>query len=144
EIEVEGPEGRTTVTSDASGDWSAEVPARGSYTITLDESTLPEGVTLRDPASNPQQLQAVVGATRQVTFLFGTGTAQTPDGEQPAAPGTGADDPTATQAPAGTNRVVQQLAAGIRFGLVLALASVGLSLIYGTTGLSSFAHGDQV
>ena len=30
------------------------------------------------------------------------------------------------------------------FGLLLALASVGLSLIYGTTGLSNFAHGEQV
>jgi branched-chain amino acid transport system permease protein len=30
------------------------------------------------------------------------------------------------------------------FGVLLALASVGLSLIYGTTGLSNFAHGEQV
>jgi branched-chain amino acid transport system permease protein len=32
----------------------------------------------------------------------------------------------------------------VTFGLLLALASVGLSLIYGTTGLSNFAHGEQV
>ncbi len=33
---------------------------------------------------------------------------------------------------------------GLRLGLLLALASVGLSLIYGTTGLSNFAHAEQV
>ncbi|WP_062073274.1 branched-chain amino acid ABC transporter permease [Demequina sediminicola] len=44
----------------------------------------------------------------------------------------------------GTNRYVQQFINGIVFGLLLALASVGLSLIYGTTGLSNFAHGEQV
>ncbi|MEO6115101.1 MAG: branched-chain amino acid ABC transporter permease, partial [Pseudolysinimonas sp.] len=30
------------------------------------------------------------------------------------------------------------------FGLLLALASIGVSLIYGTTGLSNFAHGEMV
>ena len=33
---------------------------------------------------------------------------------------------------------------GIRFGLVIAIMSVGLSLIYATTGLSNFAHGETV
>ncbi|WP_062134107.1 branched-chain amino acid ABC transporter permease [Demequina aestuarii] len=44
----------------------------------------------------------------------------------------------------GTNRIAQNVFNGIVFGLLLALASVGLSLIYGTTGLSNFAHGEQV
>ena len=30
------------------------------------------------------------------------------------------------------------------FGLIIALAGVGLSLIFGTTGLTNFAHGDLV
>lgn len=50
----------------------------------------------------------------------------------------------AAPAEPGDNRVVQQLVNGLVFGLLLALASVGLSLIYGTTGLSNFAHGEQV
>ena len=33
---------------------------------------------------------------------------------------------------------------GIRYGLVIAMAAVGLSLIYGTTGLTNFAHGEIV
>ena len=33
---------------------------------------------------------------------------------------------------------------GINFGLMLGLASVGLSLVFGTTGISNFAHGEMV
>ncbi|MDN4484511.1 branched-chain amino acid ABC transporter permease [Demequina lignilytica] len=44
----------------------------------------------------------------------------------------------------GTNIIAQNFLNGIVFGLLLALASVGLSLIYGTTGLSNFAHGEMV
>lgn len=44
----------------------------------------------------------------------------------------------------GGNAFLQVIVNGIIFGLLLALASVGLSLIYGTTGLSNFAHGEQV
>lgn len=33
---------------------------------------------------------------------------------------------------------------GIIFGLMLGLMSVGMNLVYGTTGLSSFSHGEQV
>jgi branched-chain amino acid transport system permease protein len=40
--------------------------------------------------------------------------------------------------------LVQNMINGLVFGILLALASVGLSLIYGTTGLSNFAHGEQV
>ncbi|NTV40060.1 MAG: branched-chain amino acid ABC transporter permease, partial [Demequinaceae bacterium] len=51
---------------------------------------------------------------------------------------------TTSAAPRQNNRLAQNIVNGITFGLLLALASVGLSLIYGTTGLSNFAHGEQV
>jgi branched-chain amino acid transport system permease protein len=38
----------------------------------------------------------------------------------------------------------QQLSQGLLLGLLLALAAIGLSLIYGTTGLSNFAHSEQI
>ena len=38
----------------------------------------------------------------------------------------------------------QTIANGIKFGLIIAITAVGLSLIYGTTGLSNFAHGELV
>ena len=43
-----------------------------------------------------------------------------------------------------SDRVIRSAFSGIRLGLLLALASIGLSLIYGTTGLSNFAHAEQV
>lgn len=58
-------------------------------------------------------------------------------------PDDGSTDP-APAAYADSNRLLQSLVNGLVFGLLLALASVGLSLIYGTTGLSNFAHGEQV
>lgn len=41
-------------------------------------------------------------------------------------------------------RFWQQLYSGCIFGLMLGLMAVGMNLVYGTTGLSSFSHGEQV
>ena len=41
-------------------------------------------------------------------------------------------------------QAAQLTAEGFRFGLIMALAAVGLSLIFGTTGLTNFAHGELV
>ncbi|MDJ0429149.1 branched-chain amino acid ABC transporter permease, partial [Rhodococcus fascians] len=41
-------------------------------------------------------------------------------------------------------KLSRQTIDGLRFGLVIAIAGVGLSLIYGTTGLTNFAHGELV
>ncbi|MFW2514155.1 branched-chain amino acid ABC transporter permease [Demequina sp. SO4-13] len=54
------------------------------------------------------------------------------------------DDETSDEGGPTGDRVAQNIFNGVVFGLILALASVGLSLIYGTTGLSNFAHGEQV
>jgi branched-chain amino acid transport system permease protein len=42
------------------------------------------------------------------------------------------------------DQIVQRLIYGINFGLMLGLASIGLSLVYGTTGLSNFSHAELV
>ncbi|MGC4173909.1 branched-chain amino acid ABC transporter permease [Demequina sp.] len=65
-----------------------------------------------------------------LVFLFVQSAAAAGDGEVEAAPG--------------ANRFLQTILQGTIYGLLLALASVGLSLIYGTTGLSNFAHGEAV
>src|SRR5690606_13595657 len=41
-------------------------------------------------------------------------------------------------------RFWQQFASGIRMGLMLALGAVGLSMVFGTTGLSNFAHAEML
>jgi branched-chain amino acid transport system permease protein len=38
----------------------------------------------------------------------------------------------------------QLAVSGLEFGLLIALGALGLSLIYGTTGLTNFAHGERV
>ena len=40
------------------------------------------------------------------------------------------------------DQLIARSISGLNFGLMLALASIGLSLIYGTTGLANFAHAE--
>jgi branched-chain amino acid transport system permease protein len=42
------------------------------------------------------------------------------------------------------DQLLNRIWAGLNFGLLLAIASVGISLIYGTTGLNNFAHGEML
>ena len=158
EITVDGPGGSTTATSGADGRWSAAATEAGEYSVTVDESTLPEGETLRDPANNPRTVTVTLGTSAGALFPFGQPTgggaaAPTPaPGDDSADAGQGAE-PGVDTAPVDSaggaggvtwGRVAQQALAGLVFGSLLALASIGLSLIFGTTGLSNFAHGEQV
>ena len=47
-------------------------------------------------------------------------------------------------APSAWESILDLTAEGVRFGLVLAVASIGLSLVFGVTGLTNFAHGELV
>jgi len=128
EILVSGPGGEQTVTSGDNGVWIAEIADEGDYTITLVEDTLPEGVT----ASNPEHtLTATLTANETMTF-------------QPRAINFGLEGESSGEAAGGSGIFLQSAVSGLRLGLLLALASVGLSLIYGTTGLASFSHAEQV
>ena len=46
--------------------------------------------------------------------------------------------------PSTFDNLLNLFVSGIRFGLIVGLCSVGLSVIYGTTGLVNFAHGEIV
>ncbi len=109
--------------SGADGRWVVEVPGPGSYSVELDESTLPDGVALRFADRNP--IETTVNGNQQKTVLFALGV------------GT-------NQAESTGDQVLNRFAQGLRFGLLIALAAVGLSLIFGTTGLTNFAHGELV
>ena len=126
EITVAGGGGFEEVaTTDEAGKWSVVVPDKADYTVTLDPETLPDGVELRDP----DKAEAVVSATEWQTnsltrsFPLGADTRQT----------TGFFE-----------QFLQRLAAGLNFGLLIALAAIGITLIFGTTGLNNFAHGEMV
>lgn len=113
-----------TATSAANGSWNIGVPEQGTYTVELDESTLPEGIKLADGQDNPRDVTFSQTSNLSVIFAFGKGIV-------------------VQQQDFGQN-LLNRLVAGLSFGLLLALAAVGLSLIFGTTGLTNFAHGEMV
>ena len=109
--------------TDEAGKFVIPVPAAGDYTVTLDESTLPEGVAIREGRSSTVTLPVAVGQERPVLFPLGEGT---------------------RNVQSDLDRLPQLALEGLNFGLIIALAAVGLSLIYGTTGLVNFAHGELI
>ncbi len=150
-LEIAGGGTTTQATTDDTGRWSATVTVAGDYTVTLDTSTLPSGETLRDPSANPRTVTVALGSSTGALFPLGaasgssgsSGSATSTPGDDATA-GTGSDSSTDSGSSALWSRIAQQATSGLVFGVLLALASVGLSLIYGTTGLSNFAHGEQV
>ena len=123
-VSATGPGGfKGEATSDETGRWTIEVPGKGTYTLKLDTETLPKGVNLTDESKQTLKVPVLVGQDKPVIFPLGKSTRQVSSKWTQAA---------------------QLTAEGLRFGLIIALASVGLSLIFGTTGLTNFAHGELV
>jgi len=114
-----------TGATDTEGVLIISVPARADYTVTLNEETLPSGKTLdsKTPAVQNVLTDSFVTKTKVVTYF--TGESQ-------------------NVSQSGFERIAQRFSDGIRLGLILAMCSVGLSLIFGTTGLTNFAHGEMV
>ncbi len=116
-----------TAESDADGLVAVEVPAAGQYDVTLDLESLPDGIAIAEEA--PTELSPKVRDTGDRSVIFRL----VAEGQSTSVGGTSQ-----------LERVASLLASGIRFGLVIALAAVGLSLIFGTTGLTNFAHGELI
>ena len=110
-------------TSIADGTWQIEVKTKGIYKVEILVDSLPKGVGLREPDKNVREVNLNITTTAAVLFPLGKDTRVVqPFGEQ----------------------VLIRLFAGINLGLLLALAAIGISLIFGTTGLSNFAHGEML
>lgn len=135
-VSATGPGGTVSTETDDDGRWSLSVEQPGEYSVTVDADTLPEGVTLR--SDEPQVRTVTLGANTAALFSLESSGGDTGNG--------GGSSGGASSADTGFNwdRLAQQAASGLRLGLLLALAAVGLSLIYGTTGISNFAHGELV
>lgn len=118
-----------TGTTDAEGQAVVPVPGPGTYQVEVDTESLPEGVSLQNEDRNPSDVVVNPQQTKPVAFPLIDGDAPAPPTEG-ASGGFGLDD------------VPQLVANGLRFGLILALAAIGLSVIFGTTGLTNFAHGE--
>ena len=96
------------------------------------DRTLPSGVALRDPDVTQRDVEIT---TRSRAVLFALDGAA--DGSEVTAIGSAAGDGTFA-------RYLDRFVSGIRVGSLVALAAVGLSLIYGVTGLVNFAHAEMV
>jgi branched-chain amino acid transport system permease protein len=117
---------------------SFSVPEPGEYEVEVDLETLPEefaGLTLE---RNPFPTRVEPGTPRTVALRLVEAGAEGADSDTPAPSTRGRGDGIAW------NTAPQLIVSGLRFGLVLALAAIGLSLVFGTTGLTNFAHGELV
>lgn len=113
------------VTGAGTGSVSVPVPEKAGYTVELVLSSLPSGLSLidEDKAIAVITKDAFTTSNKKVTFFTGS------VGESGAS---------------AFERIAQRFTDGVRLGLVIAMCSVGLSLIFGTTGLTNFAHGEMV
>ncbi|MEV0389972.1 branched-chain amino acid ABC transporter permease [Nonomuraea sp. NPDC050643] len=131
-VTTEGGQPVKEVTSNAQGAWDVQVEDPGKYKVTLDVSSLPQNSEVRG-GNNVRTPTVYEGNCSTVLFAL------QPKGApgQPT-PGEGGGESTFwTQA-------AQLTFEGLNLGLIIALAALGLSLIYGTTGLTNFAHGELV
>jgi len=121
-IKVEGNGYSAEVASDAEGKWAIGVPEKGTYKVTLVEDTLPEGIAVLEGGA---QQEVTFGRTGTVVQNFFIG-----EGERNTI--------------SILDQFLMRLFDGLNFGLLLGLASIGLSLVFGTTALPNFAHGEMV
>jgi branched-chain amino acid transport system permease protein len=114
-----------TVETGPDGTWEVTVPEPGRYTATLDPETLPDEVSLADEDRDTLTFDLTTQQVRTVLFRiqFGEG-------------GGGGSE--------FFDKFARLAVEGLRYGLIIAICAIGLSLIFGTTGLVNFAHGEMV
>ncbi|SDQ98051.1 branched-chain amino acid ABC transporter permease [Microbacterium sp. cf332] len=110
--------------TEANGSFAIGVPTKDvAYTVELVEDSLPSGVTV--PEGFESTIEVEFGATSTITRNFTLEAAE-------------------RQTATFLDQLISRTVNGLNFGLMLALAAIGLSLVFGTTGLSNFAHGEMV
>ena len=121
-ISVIGPSGfEDQISTDAEGAWRIVTKATGAYEISIDENSLPEGQSLTNPERATVKVSVfMLGIDLAIQFPIGVGVVK------------------ATR----LERAPQLALDGLILGLIIALAALGLNLIFGTTGLTNFAHGE--
>ncbi|MBK5239583.1 MAG: branched-chain amino acid ABC transporter permease, partial [Actinomycetales bacterium] len=95
---------------------------KATYTVTLDESTLPAGVIVSEGTPSVEAEFGLSG-DKSVNFFLG-------EGQRVIV--------------SFSDQLIARFFDGINFGLMLALASIGVSLVFGTTGLSNFSQAEMV
>jgi branched-chain amino acid transport system permease protein len=109
------------VETDEDGKATIALPGEGQYTATLDLDSIPDDVGL--PRTGGDVIGIDPNRARVLNITLGD---------------------RARASSSTWDKVPQLLFNGFSFGLVIAITSVGLSLIYGTTGLVNFSHSEHV
>lgn len=117
----EGGDEVDEVETDEDGKATITLPREGQYTATLDLESLGEDVGL--PRVGGEVVPIDPNRSRVLNFTLGDRVRAT----------------TST-----LDKIPQKLLDGLGFGLIIAITSMGLSLIFGTTGLVNFSHGEHV
>lgn len=119
------------------GAFRIEIPKGGSYEVSIDVTTLPEGISLAK-AEDESRTLLVLGGEKKIIIKLVDG-----EGTQSAAPIDPETGEASSSAAGGTGQqVIQLFFDGILFGILIALGALGLNLIFGTTGLTNFSHGE--
>lgn len=113
-----------TAVSGPDGTWSVPLDAGGTFDVSLDEGTLPDGVAMTDPT---KQLlpDVLVRDAQDKTVRFNLG-------------------PGRTSTVTTFDQLLGLVILGLKLGAIISLSAIGLSLIFGVTGLVNFAHGELV
>ncbi len=109
------------VETDEEGKATISLPGPGQYVATINLDSLPDDVGLPREGGEVINIDPLRARILNVTL-----------GDRERAI-TGLSD-----------RLPQAIFNGLSFGLIIAITSVGLSLIYGTTGLVNFSHSEHV
>ena len=114
---AEGPSG-------PDGAFLIPVPGPETYRVQLDAESLPSGVGLTEPGRDElPNVRVREGQEKTVRFQLGPGRTIEVNWYE---------------------RIGELTVLGLKLGAIIALCAIGLSLIFGVTGLVNFAHGELV
>lgn len=94
-----------------------------TITVNLDSSSLPKGTTLTEKGKTSLKILIKTDADIRIGYRIGPAV----DNSRPL-----------------WESVTERAINGLFLGLLLAMAALGLSLVFGTTGLANFAHGEVI
>ena len=112
-----------TATSGDDGTYALDLPGPGTFSAELQVDSLPKGVTLTDASRTKLTFTVLPNQHKPLIFPFGKDT---------------------RQVVTTLDKLPSTLLDGVRLGLIIAMCAIGLSLIYGTTQFTNFAHGEMV
>ena len=122
-ITTEAGEEIARMITDDKGEFRTEVPTAGNYIVEINPDTVPEEMQIVESTKTPRTVR--VNPESQATTIFFLGVSTTTSVSR-------------------LDLLPQALYNGVKLAAIIAICSIGLALIYATTGLSNFAHGEIV